>query len=261
MSAADDSFPFICNYPKDADAMLAPPTLFLANTELTRKLPIKVDLRTSRDMPPVLHQGSLGSCTAQVCCNAIRFCCDRQKDIKWLPSRLFMYYNGRLVGGFDTRVDSGCNISSVMFATKQYGICTEPIWPYEFSQAHVKPSNEAYQLAIKPSPKLQYYTVPKNMLKQNLAQGYPVMFGFGITKEFKELGSDGVMKMPTGDPDSNIDGGHAVLMVGYDERKKWFIIQNSWGENWGKRGYCYIPERFIMSDDYTWDCWTVRNYL
>ena len=253
---------FLCNHKKDVEAMKRPATLFLEHNELTRKLPIKVDLRNSRDMPPVLHQGSLGSCTAHACCQAIRFSSDRQKDIKWMPSRLFMYYFGRLVGNFNTTMDSGCNISSIMFASKQYGICNENLWPYEMHLAHKIPSNEAQEKAIKPSSRYQYYTVPKNMLKQNLAQGYPVMFGFGVTREFIDIREDGIMKMPKGnDPDANISGGHAVLMVGYDERKKWFIVQNSWGDRWGKAGYCFMPESFIMNEDYTWDCWTVRNYL
>jgi C1A family cysteine protease len=32
-------------------------------------------------------------------------------------------------------------------------------------------------------------------------------------------------------------GGHAILITGYDTEKKLFFFKNSWGENWGERGY------------------------
>ncbi len=33
-------------------------------------------------------------------------------------------------------------------------------------------------------------------------------------------------------------GCHAISIVGYDE--KGFIIRNSWGENWGDKGYTHM---------------------
>ena len=32
---------------------------------------------------------------------------------------------------------------------------------------------------------------------------------------------------------------HAVLLVGWNE--KYWIIKNSWTEDWGKKGYLYMP--------------------
>jgi len=41
-------------------------------------------------------------------------------------------------------------------------------------------------------------------------------------------------------PDETNYGGHAVLIIGWTLRGEW-IVQNSWGENWGDNGLCYIP--------------------
>ena len=38
---------------------------------------------------------------------------------------------------------------------------------------------------------------------------------------------------------NNSYGGHAVLITGWT--KKYWIVQNSWGEKWGKKGRFYIP--------------------
>ena len=49
-------------------------------------------------------------------------------------------------------------------------------------------------------------------------------------------------------------GGHAVCCVGYDDMKQHFIVLNSWGTEWGDRGYCYIPYQFIVNNDLCNDC-------
>jgi len=40
-------------------------------------------------------------------------------------------------------------------------------------------------------------------------------------------------------------GGHAVCIVGYDDRKKLLKFINSWGEDWGAQGYGYLPYDYV----------------
>jgi hypothetical protein len=55
-------------------------------------------------------------------------------------------------------------------------------------------------------------------------------------------------------------GGHCMLAVGYFFDKSgcdYIIAQNSWGDSWGDKGFCYIPMGCFLRD--TFDYWTIRS--
>jgi len=53
-------------------------------------------------------------------------------------------------------------------------------------------------------------------------------------------------------------GGHAVMCVGYDDAKQWFIIRNSWGDKWGMKGYFTLPYSYVTAANLGSDFWTIR---
>jgi len=61
-------------------------------------------------------------------------------------------------------------------------------------------------------------------------------------------------------PKSNeqVVGGHAVVAVGYDEAKQWFLIRNSWGARWGLKGYFTMPYAYLTDRNLADDFWTIR---
>jgi hypothetical protein len=60
-------------------------------------------------------------------------------------------------------------------------------------------------------------------------------------------------------PDSQIQGGHAVLICGYNDNTKMFILRNSWGNSWGNEGYGYIPYKYLLDPNLAGDFWTIRK--
>jgi C1A family cysteine protease len=59
-------------------------------------------------------------------------------------------------------------------------------------------------------------------------------------------------------PGEGVVGGHAVLAVGYDDKSERFIVRNSWGVSWGKRGYFTMPYSYLLTDNLSDDFWTIR---
>lgn len=73
-----------------------------------------------------------------------------------------------------------------------------------------------------------------NELKQTLINCGPVPATMRWFVDAK-VGTDGIYKYKT----KGIQDYHAVLIIGWDENN--LIIQNSWGELWGKHGLFYVP--------------------
>jgi C1A family cysteine protease len=63
--------------------------------------------------------------------------------------------------------------------------------------------------------------------------------------------------MPASDEKSV--GGHAVLAVGYDDATREFLVRNSWGTDWGLKGYFKIPYAYLTTAKLASDFWTIRG--
>ncbi len=94
--------------------------------------------------------------------------------------------------------------------------------------------------------------------KKALAAKKPVLIGFKTTRSFcyDIRRSDGFW-----DKDLNRlyeTGGHAMCIVGYDNKKFGgaFLLQNSWGEFWGKDGYAWITYKDYAN--YTYNAYVIE---
>jgi C1A family cysteine protease len=76
-----------------------------------------------------------------------------------------------------------------------------------------------------------------NGIKQVLASGYPIIFGFTVFGSFEsdQVAQTGILNMPV--DGEQCQGGHAVLMVGYDNATQRVIVRNFLG---GKLGAGWI---------------------
>jgi C1A family cysteine protease len=229
---------------------------YAAPVALGGVLPARVDLRPR--CPPVYDQGQLGSCTANAIAAAIEFDRDKQKLPEFTPSRLFIYYNERVIE-HTVDIDSGAQIRDGIKSVAKQGDCPEPEWPYVIARFRTKPPARCYADALQYRVILyQRLTPVLGQLKGCLASGYPFVFGFTVYESFESARVARTGHAPLPRSGERAIGGHAVVGIGYDDARQWFIIRNSWGSRWGIKGYFTLPYAYVTDDNLASDFWTIR---
>jgi C1A family cysteine protease len=111
---------------------------------------------------------------------------------------------------------------------------------------------------------IQYERVAQDetALKTALAGGHPVVFGITVYDSFM---SDQVAKtgtVPLPGPNEAVQGGHAILLVGYytSGKQRRFKFRNSWGADWGRKGYGSLPAEYVLDPQLASDFWIVKLY-
>lgn len=151
----------------------------------------------------------------------------------------------------------GCNGSYVLEAMKtmtEVGSLPLEQFPYDQSSCDRQPTDsekqEAGRYVMRGYNRLTLdddnYKIDLLAIKQNLAQGAPVVIGMAVGGSFESQDMYGADEWnPTYDDESDIEnfGGHAMCVIGYDDNRNGgsFQIMNSWGDDWGKEGIFWMP--------------------
>lgn len=233
-------------------------------------LPARWDIRDTVTLPQILSdmdQRSLGSSAA----NAIAFCYACMEIIQsnhqiFLPSRLFIYYNGRVINETIDSDDLSASIRDCVKSINTYGVCDEQHWWYDIDQFATRPPRSAYQQSqfaraeIYTGVGIYDYMSEYDILtelKKVLVAKYPFVFAFTVYQSFLSpvVAESGIVPMP--DYNDQVLGGHAVCAVGYNDDIRCFIVKNSWGPDWGLNGYFYLPYDYVTSLAY--DFWIIQR--
>jgi len=230
--------------------------LYGAVRKIPAKLPAKVDLRPG--CSKVEDQQDLGSCTANALAGALEFLLLKDKVPFADFSRLFIYYNERVIEGTVTS-DSGAMIRDGIKTLAKQGACLEKSWPYDIARYAVKPVKKCYSEALEYQIISYARLNTLDEMRACLASGFPFVFGFSVYDGFEtqKVAQTGVLEMPV--KGERMQGGHAVLAVGYDDRAKRIIVRNSWGSDWGQKGYFTMPYDYVKDRNLSDDFWTVRR--
>ena len=237
--------------------------------------PAVIDLRAW--CPGVEDQGGLGSCTAQAGAGLVEYYERRAFGRHVDASRLFLYKVTRNL--MRIKGDTGACLRTTMGAMVLFGVPPEEHWPYTEDNDRFDREPPAFCYAFAQNfQAVKYYrhdpagSRPADVLdrlKDGLALGHPAMFGFSVYSSIDQAGATG--RIPVPGPRERIEGGHAVVALGYDDGMKIgnaestgppaegaLLIRNSWGTGWGEGGYGWLPYAYVLGG-IAEDFWSVTK--
>lgn len=146
-----------------------------------------------------------------------------------------------------------------------FGVPPTSSYPYDTSKYDEEPSAFVYSYGQNFQALIYYRLDPLgtsgndalSSIKKHICAGFPVMMGFTCYTSLFASETSQTGKIPFPGPTESVIGGHAVLIVGYDDNKEIenpldnsttkgaLIVKNSWSTDWGDNGYGYIPYEYV----------------
>jgi hypothetical protein len=205
-----------------------------------------VDLR--KYCSPVGNQEQTGRCKAYAMTHSfemLRIMAKKQHEE--LSTNYTMVRTQKMIGTFTDYEHAHLADNGTPFGPEpaknlvKSGICSAKLWPNNMNEPKVSEEEmnadaANYKIKLTPTP------VDINDVKRLLTKGIPVEFNMNTGEHFQKIGRDGILRQA--EAPSGRHGCHSMLLVGYIGN--YYIVKNSWGVNWGDKGYCYITKKALM---------------
>jgi hypothetical protein len=214
-------------------------------------------------VPEILDQGREGACTGFALAAVVNFLL-RQRGSQRLVSPRMLYELARRYDEWPGENYVGSSARGAMKAWERHGVCTRHEWPEVMHGAHNLTEELAHQ-ALK-TPGGAYYRVDFRQVRHVHAALNEVGIVYASLMVHAGWGEPGPGTVEiSGDEEAGIedftlpvierrgraDGGHAVALVGYTAHG--FVVQNSWGPEWGSGGFALLPyEDFMIHATDVW---------
>lgn len=225
---------------------------FNADFSALAALPTTVDLRGT--CSPVANQGKFGSCTAFATVKGLQEFLLKKRGRFEPQSAAYLWFQTRKALG-KRNEDSGAPTELAVKMLDNLGTPPEEAFPY--LEKALQDDPEARQEFVSRQPPSEVVAQAKHNrivtgleittrlsgVRRSLAKGMPVLLSMRVFDSIARTGKDGLLPLP-GQTDKMV-GGHAVLAVGYDNRRGVLIVRNSWGPSWADGGYFYMPYDYI----------------
>jgi len=118
---------------------------------------------------------------------------------------------------------------------KKTGLPAEAAYPYTATDGSCATAAPGWQAGAKKVGAWGSVKQDLNTIKTALVKYGPLPIAYMVYEDFMHY-KTGIYSYTTG----KRLGGHAVLLVGYNDAEKYFIVKNSWDTGWGENGYFRI---------------------
>jgi len=183
----------------------------------------------------ILNQQQCGSCWAFGASEALsdRYCVQKQVNVVLSPQWLVSCDSGNM----------GCNGGWLPVAwsyLQSHGIPTQTCTPYTSGGGNTGTCSTTCSNGSAPTfykaDNLGSLTSP-SAIQAEVMKGGPVETAFTVYQDFFSY-TGGIYKHTYG----GVAGGHAVKIVGWGQQSgtNYWIVANSWGDNWGLSGFFWI---------------------
>lgn len=208
-------------------------------------LPVAVDL--SARLPPPGDQGAQSSCVGWAVGYAARTYYDvGQTDGPYKASTLvspsYLYNQIR-----EGDCSAGSRISDALTLLHLEGAAVLADFPYsDRSCARLPDAAQRSAAARLKIPGWKRLDVTLDQLRGALAMGNPVVLAIEMTPSLSSFRGK-LAKQPLHIAASEAGAGyHAILAIGYDDARQAFLLQNSWGPDWGSGGRGWVDYASIV---------------
>ncbi len=225
------------------------------------------------NIPLILDQGTEGACTGFALAAVINYHLIKNKRVR-AASILKECVSPRMLYEMARRYDEwpgedyvGSSARGSVKGWTAHGVAKK--WQWEDDMTGPSHLDEALAKIAMEVPSGAYYRVMHRNIRDMHAaisetgilyatlmvhQGWMNPQGKGRTYNYISKRKRKTITLPIIERKDRADGGHAVAIVGYT--REGFIIQNSWGEKWGNKGFALLPyEDWMLHSS---DCWVVQ---
>jgi C1A family cysteine protease len=218
-------------------------------------VPPQIDLREFGG--PIKDQGEEGSCTGHAFSSAREWIARKYEGTSPVLSPQYLYAEELIADGSFPK-DEGAMPRTGCQVLCDVGCCETAVYPY-VAEKITNPTAEqsANANTYKTGAYHRIGTLDDFLNCLADATPWPVLVGFTVYDSFmtQQVADTGIMPAPK--PGERQQGGHEVLCLGYDRPKQLALLQNSWGDGWGQKGYFWMPFETITSPDT--DLWMVHT--
>ena len=218
--------------------------------KLARAIPNAKDLR--EPWWKIGDQGSTGSCVGWASADAVlrwHFVKAKKIDPATSLSVRFQWMASKEIDEFVSTAttfleDAGTSIKAALDIARKFGAVEDSVLPFNGSLSKLD-ERVFYARAARLKIASYYNLMGSNKLhnfRQWIATQGPIIATLNCDRSWYDIARNGKLEQYG---KASPEDGYAISIVGYT--KDYFIVRNSWGTQWGDKGFAYASNAYVQA--------------